>query len=186
MAKKEKRYAEALISIASEKNSSAGDSTDYIEIFKQELDMLSQIYNKEATLRKVLLDPSIDKELKKDLLKRIFKSRVKTEILNTLFLLTDKGSISALPGISSEFARLADEKRNILNVEISAYEPLDNDQLDRIVQKIRKQFGAESVKVVVNIDKSLLGGIKIKVGDKVIDSSVSGSLKALGKLLAAR
>ncbi len=175
MALKEKRYAEALISISS--------SQDAMEGYQQELTALSRIYRDEASFREFLLDPGTDIALKKDAVTSIFGGRVRVELVDLLLLLADKGSMSNLPGIANEYALMADEKRNILNIEITAYEQLDKTQLDLLSEKLRKQFGATSVKSTVSIDSSLLGGLRIKIGDKLIDGSVAGSLKTLRGLL---
>jgi F-type H+-transporting ATPase subunit delta len=176
MAMKEKRYADALISISS--------AQDAMEGFQQELDALTRTYNDESLFREYLLDPAVDRSVKQETVSKVFSGRVRNELVNLLLLLVEKGSISSLPGIAKEFSRMADEKRNILNIEITAYEPLDKSQLEQLTEKLRKQFGASAVKSTVNIDKTLLGGTRVRIGDKLIDGSVAGSLKSLRNMLA--
>ncbi|NTV89435.1 MAG: ATP synthase F1 subunit delta [Clostridiales bacterium] len=176
MALKDKRYAEALISIASEQNA--------LEEYQRELSDLSGIYMAEDTYREFLLDPGTDKAKKNASIEAVFKGRIRPELVSLLKLLSDKGSISSLPGISRNFAQMADEKRNILNIEITAFEPLENAQLELLSEKFRKQYNAASVKATMTIDKKLLGGIRVRIGDKLIDGSAAGSLRTLKGLLA--
>ena len=62
--------------------------------------------------------------------------------------------------------------------------PLDTPQIDRITEKFRSLHGAASVKAEVKVDTSLIGGVKVVIGDKVTDGTAAGRLKALKELLA--
>ncbi len=172
----DKRYAEALINLAVEK--------DVIEAYQNELTVLSDIYGSERELRAFLLSPKNSVDTKKSMLSSLFGGKVQPDLLNLLFLLLDKGRISFLPGIGREFIRLADEKRSILHIAIMTPIPLDQAHIDRIGERFRKLYNSSSVKATVNLDPTLIGGVKVAVGDKLYDGSVSGRLSKLQAMIA--
>jgi F-type H+-transporting ATPase subunit delta len=103
-----------------------------------------------------------------------------------MFLLLDKGRIESLPGISREFSRLADKQRNILNITIMTAVPLDQAGIDRISEKFRHLYQASSVKVTLDVQPSLIGGVKVAVGDKLYDGTVKGKLAGLQAILSGK
>jgi F-type H+-transporting ATPase subunit delta len=172
----DKRYAEALINLAVER--------DVIEAYQNELTVLSDIYGSERELRAFLLNPKNSVDTKKSMLSSLFGGKVQPDLLNLLFLLLDKGRIGFLPGIGREFIRLADEKRSILHIAIMTPIPLDQAHIDRIGERFRKLYNSSSVKATVNLDPTLIGGVKVAVGDKLYDGSVSGRLSKLQAMIA--
>ena len=171
----ESRYAEALINIAAEKAS--------IDEFLEDLGTVALMYSGEPGFKEFLLNPQNETTLKKNVVYNSYNGRVKPEIINFVSLLLDKGRIKYLPGIYSEFVRLADEKRSILTINILSAAPLGDEQISVITHKYQKLYNAVSVKTQVKYDPSLIGGIRVVVGDKMTDASVKGRLKQLEELL---
>lgn len=171
----EKRYAEALVRISVEKN--------MLELHQQELGLIAEVCGVHEDLNAFLLNPKTDKDTKKNILRNVFSGRIQDEILGLLLLLLDKGRIKHLQGIYEEYVKLADEKRNILNMSIFTPKPLETSQLDSISEKFRKLYNASAVKTSVVIDGSLIGGVKVKIGDKLQDGSIKGRLKELQGIL---
>lgn len=171
----EKRYAEAMVDLSVQNNA--------IDICQQELGTIAEIYAIQPDLKDFLLNPQADIETKKKILKNIFSGRLGNDIMSFLMLLLDKGRIKYLPGIYKEFVKLADEKRSILNITIITAVPLDPVQLKKLAEKYRSHYGAASVKVITELDTSLIGGVKVIIGDKLVDGSVKGRLKELQDML---
>lgn len=174
----EKRYAEALIGI-SEKDGS-------IDAYRQEFDSIVSLYNNEFDFRFFLVNPQIDIDTKKNIIKKLFEGKARTEMVNFLLLLLDKGRIKYLPGILEEYVKLADMKRNVLNLKIISAAPVDEIQIQRLKDKYRAAHNASDVKVEVKIDESLVGGIKVQIGDKVTDASIKGRMESLREILGAK
>jgi F-type H+-transporting ATPase subunit delta len=171
----ERRYAEALIAISSQ----AGTIDEY----REELHAVVDIYKQQEDFRRFLLDPQIRAENKKNVVKSVFGSRIKDEIVNFLRLLLDKGRMAHLPGILEEYNFLADRKKNVLNMTIITAAPLSAEQVSRIKEKYKVMHKAYSVKADIEVDPSLIGGMKIKIGDKVEDGSIKGRLQGLKEIL---
>lgn len=171
----EKRYAEALVKISVEK--------DMIKQHQQELALVAELYGREKDLKDFLLNPKTDRDTKKAFLSGIFSGRLENEVLGLLLLLLEKGRINHLPGINEEYSKLADERLNMLNMSIYAAVPLEEDQIRNISEKFRKLYDASAVKTSVVIDGSLVGGVKVMIGDKLLDGSIRGRLKELQGIL---
>lgn len=174
----DKRYAEALINVSAGMNA--------IDLYQNELTAVSDIFGNENELRAFLLNPKNSIDTKKAAVTAIFRGRIQQELMNMLFLLLDKGRISRLSGITREFVRMADEKRNILNVTIMTAIPISQMQIDSISEKFRKIYNSSSVKAAVEIDPTLVGGVKVAIGDKLYDGSVKGKLSRLQSILAGQ
>lgn len=172
----EKRYAEALVSLSFEQNA--------IDLYQEDLGLAAKAYAEQADFRNFLLSPEIKTAIKQDTIRKIFADKLKQEVVNFLLLLVEKGRISYLPDIYKEFVDQADEKRNILHMIIVAPFPLDEVQIRKLTGKFGALYNSSSVKADIKLDKSLIGGVRIIIGDKVIDGTVAGQLKALRDVLA--
>lgn len=171
----ERRYAEALVNISMQGR--------VVETYQQQFGSIMELYNQQTDFRLFLLNPEINTDVKKEVVKKLFTSTLKAELVNFLMLLLDKGRIKFLPGIFNEFNRLADKKKNALNMTIISASPLSESQIQEIKQKYLKVYNASSVKADIEIDEGLIGGVKVKVGDCVIDGSVKGRLNSLKEIL---
>lgn len=175
MALVERRYAEALVDISVQRG--------LIDIIGQELGSIAVILKMQPELWSFLLNPEVKTESKKAVMRKVFENRVTPELVNFLLLLLDKGRIKFLPGILEEFNKLSDRIKNVLNMTIVSAFPLDEMQINKIKQKYKQKYNAFSVKAVVEVDGSLLGGVKVKIGDKVIDGTITGRLNSLKELV---
>lgn len=171
----EKRYAEALVDLSVEN----GETDDY----RSKLKMLAELYESQQEFQWLLLTPEISMEVKKETIIKILGVKPGDKLANFVMLLIDKGRIKFLPSIFKEFDRLADIRRNVLNMTILSASPLIGMQIDLLKTKYRKEYNASAVNAQVQVDKSLIGGVKVIIGDRVIDGSVRGRLKTLNQLI---
>jgi len=165
-----RRYAQALLMIAVEKDS--------LGQFQEQLEsIVGAIISDEKALL-VINNPRIQPEEKKAYLKQYFNSGVSATIVNFVNLIVDKKRESFFLDIVKEYARYADEVRNIVNAEVrSAVQLTDKDFRD-IESRLAKHTG-KNVRLNMVIDTSLLGGIVVKIGETVIDGSVVKRLALL-------
>ena len=172
----ERRYAEALVDIS--------EQAGAVDVFQHELQTVVDLLDNQADFKFFVLNPEIRIETKKAVFRKLFGNRAKPDMLNFLLLLIDKGRIKSLPGILREFVKLADKKRSILNMTIISAAPLSESQINRIKEKYRGAYNALAVSAEVRIDESLIGGVKVIIGDKVVDGSVKGRLESLKAVIA--
>jgi F-type H+-transporting ATPase subunit delta len=165
------RYAEAFIKLAVEKDS--------LDSYQEDLLAVTDIIQKEEALKAFLFNPENTLSARKSILSGLLKDRVRQDVLNLLLLLLDKGRITSLPGICREYVRLADEKRSILNINIFAAVPIDQAQINKICDKFKEIYNTKNAKADLTIDPSLIGGVKVAIGDKLYDGTVKGRLESL-------
>lgn len=171
----ERRYAEALVGISEQNNA--------IEDYQREFQSIVEVFNNQQDFRFFLLNPEVSADVKKEIINKVFSGQVKKDIVNFLKLLIDKGRIKFLPVIFDEYIKLVDKKRSVLNMTISSSSELEDSQINLIKEKYMKKYGATSAKINVEIDKNLIGGVKVKIGDKVVDGSIKGRLESLKSLI---
>ena len=169
----EKRYAQALLEL----------SMSDLNNVSQEFEQLVTLYNTDRELREYLLDPRIKLDKKQALFRSIFESRLSKNLLNFVLLLLAKKRMEEFPRIYQQFIQLAHEKANILDMKVITAFPLDEGQLNKIKEKFRNKFNASSVIVTEIVDASIIGGVKVIIGDKVYDGSIKGRIESLTELV---
>ncbi len=170
----ENRYAQALMEL----------SRDNIEVVRQELEELVAIYNSDKAFRSFLVDPTIKADKKQAVIKNVFTDKLSKNMLNFLLLLIDKQRLKGLPEIYKQFVRLVNEKLSVLDMKIITSEPLTEQQLLSIKEKFRNKYNAVAVKSEEMIDASIIGGIKVIIGDKIYDGSIKGRIESLTELVS--
>lgn len=169
-----KRYAEALFE--------AGLELDKLEKFKEDIENISKVLEVETDLQKVLNHPKISKDEKKDLLTSIFKGKVSEEILNFLFVIVDKRREGSLIEISKEFEELFNEHNNILKVTAITAIDMDNKVKNKLVQVLSNKTN-KTIKLNNIVDRDIIGGVLLRVENKVIDGTIKGQLQSIEKTI---
>ena len=103
---------------------------------------------------------------------------------NFIRVLAENGRLDLLPEIRTQFHALRNEREGVIEAEVVSAFELSGAQLADLVQRLEKKTGRK-VKAKVQLDKELIGGIKVVLGDKVIDGSARAQLSALETALKA-
>lgn len=165
-----RRYAQALLMIAVERKA--------IEQYENELEKFRQALVANPEVQEFLENPRVLPQEKKKALDRIIKSFASPIIYNFLHLILDKRRENFYPDIIRAYNKYADEARNIVNAEVWSAVKLTTKDYRDLEQKLKRVTG-KNVRLQNRIDTSLLGGIKVKIGDTVIDGSVTKKLALL-------
>ena len=99
-------------------------------------------------------------------------------IRNMVNLLVSKGLVDVMPDLRAAYTALLDEHRGRQRVQVTSAVPLEQGELDRITQFVSNLVRKEVV-VSTNVDDSILGGVVIQIGDRLLDGSTSSRLDAL-------
>ncbi|WP_024832956.1 F0F1 ATP synthase subunit delta [Ruminiclostridium josui] len=170
----EKRYAQALLQLSgSNINSVIEEFGDFINLF-----------NTDKDFRDFLNNPVVKTDKKQALVKNVFTGRLSKNLLNLVLLLISKKRTSEIPGIYNQFVQMANETSNVLDMKIIMAAPLDEVQLEAVRQKFRMKYNAVAVNSTEIVDESLIGGIKVIIGDKVYDGSVKGRIESLTEIVS--
>ena len=101
---------------------------------------------------------------------------------NFLGVLAENRRLGELPAIIRAFRRLAAAHRGETNAEVTSAHPLSDDQVDALKQSLRKRVGRD-VSVDLSVDPHLLGGLVVRIGSQMIDSSIRTRLNALAHVM---
>ncbi len=167
-----KRYAEALYEVALE--------LDKLEEFKEEIKAISQVLENEPKLKTIFEHPKLSKNEKKDIVDSIFKGRVSQEVLNLCYILVDKGRETHLADVSEEYIKLSNEKQGIVEAVAITAVHMNDEEMKKLEDKLSKNLGKKVLLSNV-IDSTVIGGVLVKIGDKIIDASIKGRFEDLYK-----
>ncbi|MDL2338451.1 MAG: F0F1 ATP synthase subunit delta [Pseudomonadota bacterium] len=167
-------YAEALFDVAAQ-----GD----VRAVSQQIDALAAIADN-AQLRQFAASPKVSAEQVFELIASIVKTPLSTPMKNFLGTVIDNGRLTVLPEIASQFHALANAGAGISDATVFSAFPIEAAQLTDVVAALEKHF-ARKLNVTVELEPALIGGIRVVVGDEVMDISVKARLEQMRVALAA-
>jgi F-type H+-transporting ATPase subunit delta len=170
MAVAAKRYAKALFEAANEKGE--------VEQAQQQLSAIAQAVKADAQLRLFFEHPNIGSDEKIRVIKSAVEGKVSSYVLNAVQLLIERGRSSALPAVAEAFSSIADEALGRASAQVVSAFELSEEQKNEIAQKFSALSG-KKVSVESVVDASLLGGIRVRIGDMLYDGSLSTRLSEL-------
>jgi F-type H+-transporting ATPase subunit delta len=166
-------YAESLFRLAT-----AEGVADRVE---EELHDLEQLYQKNYELKEFIHNPRIRSEGKKDALGELLGNKISRVLLNHMYLIIDQDRGRIFPKIAEEYYRLAKDTRAKVTAEVITALPVANGMLlDDLAKELRK-LTKKDVHLRVRVDESIIGGVIVRVGDKVLDGSIRRKLSQLKK-----
>lgn len=161
-----RRYSKAIFDIAEEKN-------QVKEIYEL-LNSAMILYRNDKEFKNFIRNPLISNKQKKIVLNEIF-GKDNNENLNILLYILDKGRINCIKYIVSEYLKIHYRKNKILDVKATFTKELNEEQKKKLIDKLFQKTGKE-INLEIKIDKNILGGGIIKIGDKIIDGSIRREL----------
>jgi len=171
-----RRYAEAFFSSAREANK--------IDDYQAELGMVVQSIKQTEGLGEYFAHPLIPAREKKELATKIFAQKVSPLTLNFFLMVIDKKRENYLEIIHQEYEDMADESRNIRKAELISAMPVSEQDVQTLADNLSRSTG-KTIKLDLTVDPTMIGGLKIRIGDKIIDASVTKKLEMLKKNLTA-
>ena len=168
------KYAQALFELAQENN--------MLDQVQQELAMVDETVTQYPDLGKLLYHPLVPAAVKKDTVQKIFAASVHEYVLHFLLLLVDKRRENYLSSIYHTFLNLVDEAKNIVTAQAVAALPLSTAQVQALQDRLSAVTGRQ-IRLEVSVDPRLIGGVAVKLGDKLIDGSVRRRLRTLEQAL---
>jgi F-type H+-transporting ATPase subunit delta len=156
-----------------------------------EADAIAEWREQLASAIALVTDPETARRLRNPRLRREDRARGVAQLLddiapparNLVRLLIERGRIAALPEVLDEYDRLADRASGVVRAEVVAAIPVDAQLEDRIKSALTATLGS-NVETVVSQDPDIVGGLIIRIGDRVIDSSLRTRLQQLQASLA--
>lgn len=135
-------------------------------------------------VRQAAADPRLGDAQRAGLFIAILGGRLSGEAENFVRVLTQNDRLALLPEIREQFEALKNEREGVVEATVQSAFELTEAQLKDIVERLEKKTGRK-VRPYVSVDRELIGGVKIVLGDKVIDGSARAQLAALEAALKA-
>jgi F-type H+-transporting ATPase subunit delta len=95
------------------------------------------------------------------------------------------GRVDALPEIANQYQALVNKRQGVSQATIHSAFPLDAAQVDALLAVLRPRFGGQRLEATVRVDPELIGGVRVVVGDEVLDTSVRARLESMKAALTA-
>lgn len=169
-----KRYALALFQIASEKQ--------VLAEVEQELRTVKEVVTNNPELTVFLKSPKLSNEKKKEVLNQAFGS-ASTYVRNTLMILVDRHREGQIAEVADEFINLANDAKGIAEAKVYSVQPLSAEQAEAISAAFAPQVGKQTLQIENIVDSNLLGGVKLRIGNRIFDGSLRGKLDRLERKL---
>jgi F-type H+-transporting ATPase subunit delta len=169
-----RRYASALFEVAKKRGT--------VETVAANLNDVVTAVDTSRDLAGVLHHPLLSREKKRAVLHGIFGGSINADVEKFLFLVVEKDRAVILPQILHEYFRLFDEYRKQADGIVVSAVPLSQAQVAALQSALQQKFGVQ-VRLKTRVDENVLGGLIVRVGDKLIDSSVASRLQTMNEQL---
>ena len=169
------RYATALFDIARE--------TKSVDTIEASLARVRAQLDADADFRQLVTSPVISRaEAGRAIAATADAMRLDQTTRNFLGVLAENRRLNQLPAIIRAFRLLAARARGEMTAEVTSAHPLAPDQVDALKQQLRYRLGRD-VQVEMNVDPALLGGLVVRIGSQMIDSSIRTRLNTLAQAM---
>ena len=170
----DRRYALALYKVAEEK--------DKVEEYLEDLRKICDIIDNNKEFYEVIKYPQRSTKQKKKIFNDVFKGKIDEELLSFLLILIEKGRILYLRQKLHQMEQIHLEKENKVVAEVKSVIELTEDQTLKLKEKLEKKYN-KTVIIKHEIDKSIIGGLYVRVGNDVIDGSVKSRLEDMRAIM---
>ena len=169
-------YGDALFDFAMEENQ--------IDSLMDEILTVQAVLEENKGLEKILVHPEIPKQKKLQVIEDVFKGRISDALTGFLRIVVTKGRYKNLPDIFAYFIARVKEYKKIGVAEVISAIPLSGEQKEKIEKKLLDTTHYETMEIEYKVDEKKIGGLMIRIGDRVVDSTIQSKLNLLtGSLL---
>jgi len=165
------RYVKALLDLAVEKN--------VLDQVHNDMLIFSSVCESNHDFVLMLNSPIIKHDKKREILQSIFKGKVNALTLSIFDIITRKNREPLLPAIAKEFHNAYNTFKNVSKATITTTIKLDPSLKAQFEKMAKTLTSRESIELIEKIDKEMIGGFVLNVGDKQIDASIKNKLKSL-------
>lgn len=171
-----KTYGEALFEVAVERS--------MVDSLFQEVEAVHAIFRKNEEYVRLLNHPKIPVEQKISMLEEAFKGKASKELTGLLITVAEKGRFSEIDGILSYFEERVREYKKIGTAYVTSAIELTREQKASLEKRLFETTSYHSFRVAYSVDTGLIGGLVIRIGDRVVDSSIRTKLGNMAKELS--
>ena len=170
-----KTYGDALFAVALEENR--------MDEFFEAVKVVADILRTNEEFSKLMDHPKIIKEEKVKIVEEAFKNGIPKEIVGIMTLLITKGRADEMLSVFDYFIELVKEEKKIGRADVVTATELSEEQKAKVEKKLLDTTKYETFEMNYSVDTSLIGGMVIRIGDRVVDSSIKTKLFELTREL---
>ena len=170
-----RRYAEAAFEV--------GQRDDSVATWRAELDAAASVVEDERVGR-MLANPAVALETRTEMAESVLGMVVAKRVHNLIGFWLRRRRLDQLPRVAAEFRRLDNARQGITLATATSAAPLSPDEVRALTARVEQLTGGR-VELDLQVDPSLLGGLVVRVGDRLIDGSVRGRLERLRNQLVS-
>ena len=170
-----KTYGDALFELAVEK--------DKVDVLLEEIEQLKEVLSENEDFGRLMNHPKIIKEEKIQVAKDVFSGRISGELLGFLTIIITKDRYRDIDAILDYFIAEVKRYKGIGIATVTTAVPLKEEQCKKIEQKLLDTTQFTKMEMHYQLDESLIGGMVVRIGDRVVDSSIKTKLSELQKEL---
>ncbi|KHD37172.1 ATP synthase F0F1 subunit delta [Clostridium acetobutylicum] len=170
----DRRYALALYEV--------GEKNQKLEEYINDFGEIVHLLKNDENINQVVNHPQISTSEKKKIFMEIFKGKIDEKLLNFLLLLLEKKRIHDAEGILTQLNKISLEKHNKVVAEVRTVIPLTDNEKATLASKLSAKYN----KIIIFkeiIDKTIIGGVYVRVGDDVIDGTIKFKLESMKKVM---
>lgn len=165
-----RRYAEALFQLGGEK--------DTLEQLGEELQVVQAVFQENEQIYTFLKHPRVKHEQKKQFLDEAFQG-LQADVINTIKLLVERHRIEITPTIVDHFNQMVNDAKGIAEAKVYSVRKLSDSEQQALSVSFARRFDKKGMKIDNIVDPTLLGGLKIRIGNTIYDGSVSSKLSRI-------
>jgi len=165
------RYVKSLLGLAVEQNA--------LEQVHADMQLFSKVCEENRQFELLLRNPIIKHDKKKAILEKLFKGKVNALTMAIFDIITKKNREPLLPAIAREFHNAYNTYKGIGTATVTTAFPIDAKLKAEFEQIVKGLSDKKQVELKTEVDKDMIGGFVLEVGDKQIDASIKNKLKAL-------
>lgn len=170
-------YAKAAMELADEQGQA--------EAVGEELNQLRQLVQANPLFGDFLRDPAVSPAQRQEMLDRAFKGQLSPLVASLMGVMNVRGCAGMIGELAAEYQRLLDRRMGKVDLDITVPQPMDEGFFADVRDRIGKALG-KSVRVRQHVDESLIGGMVLRLEDKLFDASVKTQLQVMKqKLMSA-
>lgn len=173
----DKRYALALYQVGEEKNK--------VEEFIKDLKEVCDLIDSNEDFYQVIKHPQISTQKKKIAFTNIFKDKIDVDLLSFLLILIEKGRILFLREKLKEMEKIHLERNNTMIATVKTAIPMLDSEIEALKNKLEVKYN-KTILITPVVDKSILGGVYVRVGNDVIDNTVKLKLDEMKDIMLKR
>ena len=169
-------YGNALFELALEEGK--------LDVLYEETIALVQILKDNEELIKLLNHPKVSKDEKLKIVTDTFDGKISDELTGLMAMVVNKGHISQIISILNYFVKQVKKEKNIGVATVKSALELSDSQKQAIEKRLIETTSYDTMEIDYSVDKSLIGGLVIRIEDRVVDSSIKTKLENMSRTLA--